>query len=44
MVSRGYDGTVKLNSGNQFKLRDFVALAIVIIVGIIFFLTAKGAK
>ena len=35
MVSRGYNGNVKLHSQHHFNLMDFVALAIVTIVGLI---------
>jgi len=35
MVSRGYNGSVKLHSQYHFNLMDFVALTIVFAVGLI---------
>lgn len=38
MVSRGYHGEIKLNSGNHFTLQDFIALAVIFAMGAAFIL------
>ena len=43
MVSRGYNGKVKLHSQNHFTIRDFIAVALVVAVGFVIFFISLGS-